>query len=252
MNILITGISSGIGKALCRELIISGQTVWGVARRKDLLDSLNSELKSDNFLYSVCDVSNEEAVKKVVLEMAEADFLPEVVVLNAGIERKDSIDGYQNKISQEVFSVNFFGALKWVELFIKKFTERRSGQFIAISSIFALRPDIDSVCYCASKSALSMAFRSLSLQYIKKKIIFTNIYLGPVDTNISSRYQSKAARPKKSLIIMSPQDAARCIIKAIKGQRATYYFPFYIALPVRLTFFLSDLKFYKLTRFFRR
>lgn len=252
MKIFITGISSGIGRALCQELIASGHTVWGVARRKDLLENLKTELKSNNFFYSVCDVSDEEKMKRVAVEMEELNYLPEVVILNAGIERKDLINGYQVKISQEVFLVNFFGALKWVELFIEKFTERGSGHFIAISSIFAKRPDMDSVSYCSSKSALSMAFRSLYLRYYKKKIVFTNIYFGPVDTSISSSYGSKPRLPKKSFFIISSKTAAKYIIKVIKGKRSTYYYPFFITLPIRLTLFLTDSFFYKLTRFFRR
>jgi short-subunit dehydrogenase len=252
MKIFITGVSSGIGRALCKQLIDSGHTVWGVARRKDLLERLKEEIKSERFIFNVCDVSNEEEVNKTAAAMDEADFLPEVVVLNAGIERKDLKNGYQVKTSEEVFLVNFFGALKWVELFIEKFTERVGGKFIAISSIFAQRPDIDSVSYCSSKSALSMAFRSLNLRYCRKKIDFTNIYFGPVDTDISSGYRDKAECPKKSFFIISPETAAKFIVKVMKRKRSSYYFPFFVTLPVRLTSFLSDPVFYKLTRSFRR
>lgn len=250
MKIFITGISSGIGKALCQELVGLRHTVWGIARRGDLLEELKEELNSDSFFYSICDITTKEAVFKVISEMEKADFLPDVVVLNAGIEKKDSAIGYQSQITQEVFSVNFFGALIWIELFLKKFIERNSGHFIAVSSIFAQRPDIDSVAYCASKSALSMAFRSLHLRYYKKNIIFTNIYFGPVDTSISSGYRDW--RSKLFFFIISPKTAAQCIIKVIKGKQSVYYFPFLVTLFVRLTSFLSDIIFFKLTKIFRR
>jgi Short-chain alcohol dehydrogenase of unknown specificity len=252
MKIFITGISSGIGRELCIKLISLGHTVWGVARRLDLLESLQSELKSDKFMYTVCDVSNTEEIVRTAAAMDAANFLPEVIVLNAAIERKDLQNGFRVGISEEVFSVNFFGALKWVELFIGKFSERGSGKFIAISSIFAQRPDIDSVAYCSSKAALSMAFRSLNLRHYQKKINFFNIYLGPVDTDISSKNNHPAMPPKKSFLIVSPQSAANFIIKSIRGKRSSRYFPFFTTFPIRLTFFLSDPAFFRATRMWRR
>ncbi len=248
MKIFITGVSSGIGKALCQELISLGYIVWGVAS-DNLPDDLRKILEPNKFFYSVCDVSKEENVLKVAEKMERENFLPDAVVLNAGIERKDLLEGYRNKITKEVFDVNFFGALIWVEIFINKFIQRGSGRFIAISSLFAKRPDIDSASYCSSKSALSMAFRSFYLRYHKNNIIFTNIYFGPVDTNISSSYKKAS---KKPFFVISPKTAALDIIKAINGKNLSYYFPFFIAWPIRLLSFLSDLIFYKLTKFFRR
>lgn len=250
MKIFITGISSGIGRTLCKGLINSGHMVWGIARRGDLLGKLKEDLNSNNFFYSICDTANETEAKKVAKEMEKVNFLPEVVVLNAAVEKKDSPEEYQNKITREAFDVNFFGALIWVEIFIDKFLKRGSGKFIAISSLFAKRPDIDSASYCSSKSALSMAFRSFYLHYRLKNIIFSNIYFGPVDTNISSSYKNTGF--KKPFFIISPETAAGYIVKTIKSKKSSYYFPFLVALPIRLISFLPDLAFYKLTRFFRR
>ena len=52
MKILITGTSSGIGRELARQLAEAGHQVWGIARRKDLLESLRHELGGDEFHYS--------------------------------------------------------------------------------------------------------------------------------------------------------------------------------------------------------
>ncbi len=249
MKIFITGVSSGIGKALFKKLIKQGHHVWGIAK-DNLPDDLKNNLIPDKFFYSVCDISKEENVLNVASDMERVNFLPDVVVLNAGIEKKDLLEGYKNKIAKDVFDVNFFGALICVEIFINKFFKRGSGKFIAISSLFAKRPDVDSASYCSSKSALSMAFRSFYLHYYKNNIIFTNIYFGPVDTNISSSYKKTGG--KKPFFVISPERAAEGIIKAVKGKKSTYYFPFFIAIVIRLTSFLSDLIFLRITKFFRR
>ncbi|MFQ6111106.1 MAG: SDR family oxidoreductase, partial [Nitrospinota bacterium] len=81
----ITGVSSGIGQGLARELARRGHRIWGVARREKRLAELARELGADRFLFSVCDVSRSEDVRATTREMERAGFLPEVVILNAGI-----------------------------------------------------------------------------------------------------------------------------------------------------------------------
>jgi NAD(P)-dependent dehydrogenase (short-subunit alcohol dehydrogenase family) len=252
MNVLITGISSGIGRALCVQLIAIGHSVWGVARRGDELESLEHELHSDKFSYSVCDISRPEDVARTGRIMEEAHFTPDVVVLNAGIEQKESAPGILFRTSHEVFSVNYFGALQWVDLFIGAFITRGRGTFIAVSSLFALRPDIDSVAYCSSKAALSMAFRSLRLRYACLGVRFSIVYLGPVDTSISASYRNRGGVERRSASTVSPQAAAAFLGSVMDGKRLRYYFPQRSMLPVRMTGFLSDAVFQKITRLFRR
>ncbi len=56
-NVLVTGVSSGIGRILTKKLIDQGFRVWGIARREDLLKSLKKELRSKNFFYLVVDTA---------------------------------------------------------------------------------------------------------------------------------------------------------------------------------------------------
>ena len=65
MKIFITGISSGIGKALAKRLVVAGHIVWGVARRKELLDQMQSELGADKLLISTCNLANIDEMKAV-------------------------------------------------------------------------------------------------------------------------------------------------------------------------------------------
>ena len=55
-NVLITGVSSGIGKALTKLLLTKGFRVWGIARRKELLLELKKELHSDKFIFTAADI----------------------------------------------------------------------------------------------------------------------------------------------------------------------------------------------------
>lgn len=226
MKVFITGASSGVGRALAEELVKSGHQVWGVARRGNLLAGIQQELNSGNFFYTQCDILSELDVKRVVAEMERRNFLPDTVVLNAGAFQEDISPHYNHKIAEHIFATNVYGALIWVDRLVAMFVKRGSGQFLAVSSTSAYRPDITSASYPASKVALSMAFRSLRLRYQKENVFFKTIHFGPIATTISSRYTKFPEVQKKFFFVLTPKQAARSLIKAMEGRKLEYYFPF--------------------------
>lgn len=249
MRVFITGVSSGIGRQLAKLLVKDGHEVWGIARRRELLESLKSELNSDKFFYSQCDVSKHEEVERAMKEMAARDFHPDVVVLGSAIFPKDLSEGFDFFLTEEVFKVNFFGALTWIEKFLPKFLERGFGKFIAISSTSAFRPDVQSVSLPASKAALSMAMRSLRLRYEKENIKFITVYFGPVATSIVPEYSSGK---KKHFFVMSPGSAAKKLKKAVFGNKREYYFPFWLTLLFRLGLIFPDSWFSRISQFLKK
>lgn len=248
MNVLITGASSGIGKELARRLVVNGHIVWGIARRKELLERLKNELHSNLFLWSVCDTSNPNSVDESVRMMRERQFIPDAVVLNAAIVKDDTdpTTFYQNAV--EVMRTNLEGPLLWVNSFLELFRKRNHGQFIAISSLFAHWPDATSASYAASKAGLAMAIRSLQIRYAKEGIQFKTINLGPVSTAINPRF----AYTKSSLFVSSPEKAAQFIAKTINSNHSDFYFPWYVWLIRCTLWWLPDTWFEALSKPFRR
>ena len=183
MRVFITGVSSGIGRALVRQLIATGHEVWGIARRKDQLEELKKELNSSKFRYTVCDVKNGNEVRNVQQEIVTSSYFPDTFILNAAIDIEEPLPNLSAEVSRETLRTNLEGALIWVNLFIDHCLDKKHCQFIAISSLFAHWPDTSSVSYAASKAGLAMAFRSLRLRYRKYGIPFKVVYLGPVDTS---------------------------------------------------------------------
>ncbi|MFC1868787.1 SDR family NAD(P)-dependent oxidoreductase [Thermodesulfobacteriota bacterium] len=251
MQIFITGISSGIGRELSKQLVAAGNEVWGVARRHNLLEKLSREIESNSFHCTRCDVTNSAEVKDVHQRMQMTNFFPDVVILNAGIYKKDIYPHFSEELFTETLRVNVAGALVWVSLFIEPFLRRGSGQFIAISSMFAKWPDQLMVPYSASKASLSMAFRGLRLRYAKSNIHFKTAYLGPVGTQINSCLKENPSNKPLSLI-KSSQDTARYLIKIISSRRLDFYYPFYIMLLFNTLCWLPDNIFKYLTHRFRR
>lgn len=250
MRIFITGASDGIGKALAKQLTADGHLVWGVARRKELLERLQSEIGADKFLFSVCDVGNEEESKSVLREMRQKDFLPEVAVLNAAAFLSDTDSYYNHSLLVKAFRVNVFGALFWVEAFLPDFLKRGSGKFIAISSVAAYRPNPKSISLSASKAALSMAFRGLRLRYQKDNIGFSNVYFGPIATNLVPAWSSAGGQPRY-FFVLSPEKAAKKIIKVLNGKAGDYWFPFFTTFIFRLVLLMPDRVFAAITQYLK-
>ncbi len=241
MDICITGASSGIGRELARQLIKDGHSVWGIARRENLLNDIKKEL-GDSFFYTACDASIQNEVLKISQDMEREKFFPQVIILAAGAFLNDINPELSYEIFKKSMDVNLYGALNFVNVFLPKFLKQNSGQFIAISSITALKPSLRGIGYPASKAALGIAFRGLSLACRKRKVIFSTIYLGPVATEMWDA--------KKSFAVADKKQAASAIKKVIQTKKPVYYIPFWSTFISRLSF-LPDSWYITLTELFR-
>ena len=250
MRFFITGISSGIGKALALKLIREGHEVWGIARRLELLESLAGDLDSDKFRYSQCDISDQTQMTQVTQTMMADNFLPDVVILNAAVDIEDELPGIDTASAAKMMRINVDGATFWISVFIERFLERGSGQFIGVSSMFAHWPDGASVGYSASKAALSMLFRGCRIRYQDSDLQFKLIYLGPVDTAINPRFADQP--PTDSLVVASAAGTADYIDRIVGSRRLNFYYPLYVLVVFTFLRWLPDALFEFLTKPFKR
>lgn len=250
MRIFITGVSSGIGKALVKCLVIRGHEVWGIARRMDALETLANEVDSAAFTFDCCDITDAVANERLLAKMVNQNYVPDVVILNAAVDLEDIYPGLNFDHATKMMRTNFDGANFWVTAFVDTFFQRDSGQFIAVSSIFAHWPDPASVSYSASKAALSMLFRGLRTRYRKTNLHFKLLYLGPVDTPINPRFEGQDS--SDSIIVASASSTADYIAKLIASKRSSSYYPLYIYGIFIFLRWLPDKWFELITRRFKR
>lgn len=243
MKFFITGISSGIGRELTKQLVRAGHEVWGVARRTELLDSLRVELDQKLLRVSACDLNNLVETKKVAQVMERENFFPDVVILNAGVFLSDLDQGFDFEKAQNAIQVNVLGAMFWIYQFLPKFLQRKEGLIIGISSTSSLRPSKKDLSYSASKAALSMIFRGLRLNFTDSSVRFITVNFGPINTAL---WQGKC-----SFLVPDAHHAAQFIAKILNKRSGIYYFPFWSTLFLRLIGFMPDKSFSFFARFLR-
>jgi len=222
---LVTGASSGIGKALVKELLAQGYVVVGVSRSVDKLEKLKAELQNDRFFTYFCDVSDLDSVKRVSNQLKQEKKIPKFFFLNAGGASFESVEPVRSLNLNEhrkVFELNYYGVLNFVEEWDEVCAENGGATFMVTSSLNAIFAPPGGSAYAAAKAAISKAFDGLNLTYIDKKLKFLSVFCGPVDTPMLSR---------KSPFTWTPEDMARYMIKnAKKGVKHSYPSWFYLIL----------------------
>jgi NAD(P)-dependent dehydrogenase (short-subunit alcohol dehydrogenase family) len=151
---LVTGASSGIGRATAKALQNAGYRVFGTSRR---LVAANP----DGITMLTCDVTDEESVTKVVDQvLAEAGRI-DLLVNNAGVGMLGGAEESSVAQVQALFDVNLFGVVRVINKVLPSMRQRRSGRIINISSILGVIPAPYSAHYSASKHALEGYSESL-------------------------------------------------------------------------------------------
>jgi short-subunit dehydrogenase len=228
--VLITGASSGIGRALAVELARRGAHLGLVARRADVLNEIVSELSSGNKGKAIAipaDVQDAEsmrrAAQKLISEFGDID----VLIANAGIGVTNPGTEFDAAKFSSVIDVNMIGAANSVAAVLPEMIQRGDGQLVAISSLAAYRGLPKSAAYCASKAGLSAMFESLRLDVAPRRISVTIIHPGFIKTPLT------AGRQAKLPWLMEVEDAVKKMIWAIEKRKKSYAFPWQLASIVR-------------------
>jgi len=148
--ILVTGASSGMGKAAARELAVKGHKVYALARRIEKME----DLKSLGVTPLVLDITKEEQCREVVNRILEKEGQIDVLVNNAGYGLYGSVEDTPLSDARYQFEVNIFGLAAITQLVIPGMRERKSGRIVNISSMGGKIHTLFGAWYHATKYAL--------------------------------------------------------------------------------------------------
>jgi 3-oxoacyl-[acyl-carrier protein] reductase len=154
---VVTGASSGIGRRVALDLAARGAVVVGMARRGSLLAVLGEELRgsSPDSQTVVCDVSDTDQLRAVIIEVERRHGRIDVLVNNAGMYESTPITDPASDTYGRVMATNFLAPVAATQAVMPGMLERESGIVVNVSSDSARAPEAREGAYAASKAALS-------------------------------------------------------------------------------------------------
>lgn len=180
----ITGISSGLGKALAQTVIENGDLVIGTFRNQAKADIFNEQYKDKAFALTL-DITKSTEIEKAV-KLATAKFGKiDVLVNNAGFGLAGAIEETSTIETREIFEANFFGTLQLTQAFLPLFRQQKSGHIIQISSHGGMKAFPGFGIYNASKFALEGFSEALAMEVAPLGIKLTIVEPGSFRTNFA-------------------------------------------------------------------
>jgi thioester reductase-like protein/NADP-dependent 3-hydroxy acid dehydrogenase YdfG len=213
-HVMITGASSGIGRASAIAVAERGAIVFALARNADALDKLVAEIRANGgqaYAFT-CDVTDSTSVEHTVKDILGRFDHVDYLVNNAGRSIRRSVINSTERLHdyERVMAVNYFGPVRMVLALLPHWRERRFGHVVNVSSagVQARNPKYSS--YLASKAALDAFADVVASETLSDHITFTNIHMPLVRTPMI--VPSHRLNPVPAI---SPERAAAMVVRGL-------------------------------------
>lgn len=220
--VLVTGASSGLGRAIALAFAQKGARVALMARRREMLERVAADVAAlgAEALVVPADVREGADVEGAVAAVLQRWGRIDVVVANAGVYVRAPVADLAMPLLEEAMAINYFGAARVVLAALPHLRCARAGQIVLISSLDALTPLPLDAPYVASKAALAGLGDVLRQELRKEGIGVTVVYPGRLDTPMLEGW----AVPRISAKI-PPECVARAIVRAVEKRRCRVIVP---------------------------
>lgn len=213
-RVLVTGASSGIGRATALKLGEAGAVVLLVARSRDKLAEVQSEIARRGGRAHVypADISNLESCDQLIRSVIAQHGGIDILVNNAGKSIRRSLELSYDRFHdfQRTMQLNYFGALKLILGFLPGMRRQRYGQIVNVSSIGVQTNPPRFSAYVASKAALDAFSRCAASELVDDNVSISTVYMPLVRTEMIAPTRIYQAFPT-----ISPDEAAERICSAI-------------------------------------
>lgn len=200
---VITGVSKGIGRALCLQLLEKGSLVAGLGR--------NNDIEHANYLFVPCDVRSFTSVSEA-LDAVMAHFGHEIHLLfnNAGLGYFGKLEDHTLEQWQEMFETNVNGIFHMCKVVIPVMKKQGYGHIFNIASVAGVEGYPEVSGYCGTKFAVRGISESLYKELRDDKIKVTCVYPGSVKTDFFRN--SPGIKPHDYMLM--PEDVAKMLVQA--------------------------------------
>lgn len=184
-RVLVTGASSGIGKAVAQECAKCGAQLVLTARNEERLKATLDSLEGEGHSMIIADLTSQEELVALVGQLETLDG----VVLCAGINDKSIIKFLNQEHVDKMLTTNFTSPVFLSQMLTKKKKLSKESSIVFISSISAFYPSVSNAMYASSKAALSQFAKVLALELMPQKIRVNCIEPAFVETGMLNKYE---------------------------------------------------------------
>lgn len=181
-HILVTGASSGMGRVFSQMIAEEGAIVSLLARDRNRLKSTLSSLMGTGHDFFICDLTDNEQIKKVVSDMRPYDG----IVFCAGVNEYVPLKFIKQEKIDRIFQTNYFSEILLTQILLKKKLINKNASLVYISSLSSVLGVPGTLLYASSKAALNSAVRVIAAELAPQGIRANAICPGIVRTEMLS------------------------------------------------------------------
>ncbi len=230
MKIVITGTTSGIGRALALHYARPETTLGLIGRRQERLQEVAAQCRAQGarVILAALDVRAQAAMQDYALRFVEEVGGIDLVIANSGIDEPDELATGDAAYHARLIEINVIGLLNTLLPFIPRMMEQGHGHLVAVASVAGFQAMPGSTTYAASKMAVRALMEGYDFELQRHGIDTTTVNPGFVASEMTAKNQFK-------MPFLLPSDAAaRKIARAILRKRRVYTFPWPMAVVARL------------------
>ena len=187
---LVTGATGGIGAAVARALHGQGATVAISGTRAEVLDALAAELGQRVHVLA-CDLSDKEAVERLVPSAEEKMEKLDILVANAAVTKDNLFVQLKDEDWDQVIAINLTATFRLTRAAVKGMMRRRFGRVVGISSIVGVTGNPGQGNYTASKAGMIGMMKSVAAEYAKRNVTANCIAPGFIATPMTDKLNEK-------------------------------------------------------------
>jgi short-subunit dehydrogenase len=217
---IITGASSGIGRAAAETFARAGARLVLVSRSAEKLNQLAEELRltGAEVIAVPADVTDEAAVLQVVATTLEHFGRVDIVICNAGVYIRSAVKDLPLRAIERCMNVNFYGTVHLVQVVLPLMLAQKSGHIVAVGSVDGKKGLPPDAAYVASKFAVMDVLRQ---ELCGTGVHASTILPGRVDTPMIATLDVPLASAK-----ISSARVGRAILRAVRTRRRELVIPF--------------------------
>ena len=229
LKIIITGASSGLGKALAKHYASLGAILGLIARNIASLESLINELPDTVSVFYDIDVRVAESMQSAASDFIKRYGCPDIVIANAGISQGTLTEyAEDSEIFDSILATNVTGIVNTFQPFITVMRAQGKGNLVGISSVASCRGLPGSSAYSASKAAANSYLESLRVEMFKSGVSVKTICPGYIITPMT------ANNPFHMPFIMTAETAAKKIVHIINHKKIFSVIPWQMGIVAHI------------------